>query len=120
MVLPKLVIFDLDGTLAVSKMPMTQEMGHMLTQLLLQTRVAIISGGRYLQFEKQVFPALPDTAQKERLFIFPTSGASYYQYQNGWNPVYAHRLSQEQITLIKHALQTAQKEAGIITEEPFW
>lgn len=120
MSLPKLVIFDLDGTLAVSKMPLTQEMWVLLAALLTKTQVAIISGGRYLQFEKQVFPALPDNTQKEKLFIFPTSGASYYRYEDGWQEVYANRLSREEVQTIKEAIQIAQLQAGVVTEEPFW
>ena len=40
----KLIIFDLDGTLAESKQPITSEMATHLAQLLAYTKVAVQSG----------------------------------------------------------------------------
>lgn len=52
--IPPLVFFDLDGTLAQSKQPLTESMAQLLSQLLHVTRVAIISGGALPQFLSQV------------------------------------------------------------------
>jgi len=54
----KLIIFDLDGTLAESKQPMDVEMAGLLARLLEKKKVAVISGGSFKQFEKQFLPAL--------------------------------------------------------------
>lgn len=117
MKLPQLIIFDLDGTLAISKSPLTHEMCEFLARLLLKTKVAIITGGRYAQFVEQVFSMLPAETHKDALFIFPTSGASYYRFQeNNWEEVYANRLSSEEVSVIKKALLVAQEKAGVITE----
>jgi phosphomannomutase len=43
----KLIVFDLDGTLAESKSPLDTEMAALLTSLLATVKVAIISGGNY-------------------------------------------------------------------------
>lgn len=121
MKLPQLVIFDLDGTLAVSKSPLTHDMWGLLARLLEKTKVAIITGGRYAQFIEQVFSMLPAEADKNNLFIFPTSGASYYRFlQNEWQEIYANRLSSADVSSIKKALLIAQEKAGVITEWPFW
>lgn len=121
MKLPKLIIFDLDGTLAVSKSPITQEMWLLLADLLSKTEVAIITWGRYLQFEKQVFPFLPENTNYSRLSIFPTSWSSYYAYNGSdWQKIYAHNLSSYQVSEIIEALKISQEKAGIITEKPFW
>ncbi len=117
MSLPKLIIFDLDGTLAVSKTPLTTEMGELLAQLLQKTQVAIITGGCYTQFVQQVFSMLPAETTREKLAIFPTSGASYYRFSDdAWQEVYAYRLSSEEVASIKKALLVAQEKAGVITE----
>lgn len=50
----KLIVFDLDGTLAESKSPLDVEMATLLGTLLSLVKVAIISGGDWPQFEKQV------------------------------------------------------------------
>ena len=50
----QLVAFDLDGTLAESKQPLGEPMGEALADLLDVAHVAVISGGDWPQFDKQV------------------------------------------------------------------
>ena len=54
----KLIAFDLDDTLAVTKSPMTDKMGVLLVQLLEKYEVCIISGGKFEQFQMQVVDRL--------------------------------------------------------------
>ena len=54
-----LLAFDLDGTLAESKSAIDAEMGADLAALLAVAKVAIISGGAWPQFTKQVVERLP-------------------------------------------------------------
>lgn len=54
----KLIVFDLDGTLAESKSPLDAEMAELLASLLEIVKVAIISGGAWPQFEKQLLAKL--------------------------------------------------------------
>lgn len=54
----KLVVFDLDGTLAPSKSVIDPEMSDLLSQLLKKKKVAIISGGALKQFESQFLSSL--------------------------------------------------------------
>ena len=55
----KLIVFDLDGTLAESKSSLDAEMSTLLHDLLGVVKVAVISGGDWPQFEKQVLSHLP-------------------------------------------------------------
>jgi hydroxymethylpyrimidine pyrophosphatase-like HAD family hydrolase len=48
----RLIVFDLDGTLAVSKSPLDAEMATLLGAILGIVKVAVISGGNWPQFEK--------------------------------------------------------------------
>ncbi len=57
----KLIVFDLDGTLAESKSPLDAEMSKLLGVLLGIVKVAVISGGNWPQFEKQVLANLPQS-----------------------------------------------------------
>ena len=87
----KLVIFDVDGTLTASKTEMDKEMARLIKNLLEKKMVAIISGGKYEQFQKQLLSKLELSSETSKnLFLFPTSGASFYCY-NGkdWEQVYA-------------------------------
>ena len=46
----KLIVFDLDGTLAESKASLDAEMAALLNRLLEIVKVAVISGGDWPQF----------------------------------------------------------------------
>lgn len=104
----KLIIFDLDGTLAASKQAMSVAMGDALFQLLSQTKVAVISGGDFPQFENQFVKALPTSASGFRdLYLLPTSGTRLYSWQNGWKERYREDLAPEEKARIKSVLQAA-------------
>lgn len=111
----KLIIFDLDGTLAESKQPITPAMAELLARLLEKARVAIISGGALSQFLKQVVAMLPPDARLTRLYILPTSGAALYEFQNDdWKKIYEERLSEHDKDVIEEAMRVVAKETGII------
>lgn len=77
----KLIAFDLDGTLAVSKSPLDGEMAELLTSLLGIVKVAVISGGAWPQFEKQVLAKLPPHARLEQLSILPERGGFHHYFR---------------------------------------
>ena len=89
----KLIIFDLDGTLSESKSSLDAEMSALLQDLLERVKVAVISGGDWPQFEKQLLANLPMNDQLENLFILPTCGTKFYKYSDGWKKIYAEDLS---------------------------
>ncbi len=108
----KLIIFDLDGTLAPSKGTIDTEMGTLLTALLAVVKVAIISGGGWAQFETQVLGRLPSDAHIGNLSILPTSGTIFYQYKDGWHKLYSEDLSDAQKQKIISAMNAAVASSG--------
>ena len=56
----KLIVFDLDGTLAESKSTLDAEMATLLGRLLRTIQFVIISGGDWPQFDAQVLSKLAD------------------------------------------------------------
>src|SRR5580704_11179285 len=108
----KLIVFDLDGTLAPSKGMIDAEMGTLFTALLEVVQVAIISGGSWDQFETQVIARLPQDARFGNLSILPTSGTTFYQYKDGWQKLYSEDLSDAQKQRIIAALNAAVESAG--------
>ena len=76
----KLVVFDLDGTLAESKASIDAEMAALLSSLLACAKVAVISGGNWPQFQKQVLAHLPHDEHLKNLSLLPTCGTKFYRY----------------------------------------
>jgi hydroxymethylpyrimidine pyrophosphatase-like HAD family hydrolase len=84
----RLVIFDLDGTLAESKSSLDAEMTTLLSVLLGIVKVAVISGGNWPQFEKQVLANLPHDERLKNLSLLPTCGTKFYGYDSSWKILY--------------------------------
>jgi HAD superfamily hydrolase (TIGR01484 family) len=113
----KLIVFDLDGTLAPSKSSIDVEMSTLLHQLLVIVRVAVISGGAWLQFEKQVLSNLPQDECLSRLSILPTCGTQFFQYTGQWNRLYAEVFTATEKEKIVGSLNKAIAAAGFPTGE---
>ncbi len=111
---PRLVAFDLDGTLAESKQRLTAEMGELISQLLKKTSVAIMSGAGFPQFESQFFPALSPDAKLENLYIFPDNAAQCFVYRNSeWRAQYDNAFTPKEKAHILECLDEALKETGL-------
>ena len=90
----KLIVFDLDGTLAVSKSSLDAEMAGLLSSLLDIVKVAVISGGAWSQFEAQILANLPhDELLLRSLSMLPTCGTKFYQYDHEWKLLYAENFT---------------------------
>jgi HAD superfamily hydrolase (TIGR01484 family) len=111
-----LVIFDLDGTLALSKSSLDAEMAALLNRLLGTVAVAIISGGAWAQFEKQVLAFLPHSERLNRLSLLPTCGTKYYRYDGVWKKLYSEDFSGEEKKTIIDAINKAVAETGFKAE----
>jgi phosphomannomutase len=118
----KVLAFDLDDTLAVTKSPISDEMSELLGEVLEHFEVCIISGGRFEQFEQQVIERLHVNPHiLNRLHIMPTCGTRYYRYDElagEWKLQYAEDLSDDQKQLIKDVLEKSAKELGYWEEIP--
>ena len=78
----RLIVYDLDGTLAESKSSVDAEMAGLLHDLLGVVKVAVISGGDWPQFEKQVLKHLPKGKILQNLTILPTCVTNFYLSSN--------------------------------------
>lgn len=107
----KLIIFDLDGTLAKSKSPIDKEMAVLLSNLLEVARVSIISGGNWPQFEKQVLDRLPKKTILKKLSILPTCGTKFYQFEKDWEQLYAENFTDEERKKILDSLHRVIEKA---------
>ena len=114
----RLVAFDLDGTLAESKQPLQDSMGEALADLLGVADVAVISGGDWPQFDKQVASRLPARANLSRLWLQPTTGTKLFIHRDGsWTPVYAELFDDAQKATILRAFDEALVATGFVPEQ---
>jgi HAD superfamily hydrolase (TIGR01484 family) len=113
----KLIVFDLDGTLAESKSALDGEMSTLLSSLLGIVKVAVISGGNWLQFETQLLSNFPQDEQLRNLYLLPTCGTKFFKYESGWKPLYSEDFTNEEKTKIISSLKQAIGLLEFKTEE---
>jgi phosphomannomutase len=107
----KLIVFDLDGTLAESKSSVDLEMSGLLHDLLGVVKVAVISGGDWPQFEKQLLSNLPHDELLLNLSLLPTSGTKFFRYSDNWKELYSEDLTANEKDKIAGALNKAVSES---------
>jgi len=108
----KLIVFDLDGTLAPSKSPVDGEVAALLYDLLGILRVAVISGGAWPQFEKQLLSNLSHDGRLGNLSLLPTCGTKFFTYTKDWNEIYSEDFKAEEKKRIIGSLHQAIEQAG--------
>jgi HAD superfamily hydrolase (TIGR01484 family) len=109
----RLMVFDLDGTLAKSKSPLEADMAAHLETLMTVMQVAVISGGAWPQFEKQLLSNLPQDDRLKRLSLLPTSGTQFLRYNGQWTQLYAENFTPEDRARIIAALSKALDQSGL-------
>jgi len=119
----KVLAFDLDDTLAISKSPMNDRMADVFGKMLDYYDLCIISGGKFEQFRKQVIDRLEvGPAQLRRLHLMPTCGTRYYRFDEvttEWVQRYAEDLEPAEKKKIIAACEVSAKELGMWPENPY-
>lgn len=113
----KVIAFDLDDTLAVSKSPISDRMSELLAELLGKYEVCVISGGKFEQFKIQITERLEVNPELLRKFhMMPTCGTRYYRYDevnDSWALQYAEDLTSEQKKRIISVLEEEAKKIDL-------
>jgi phosphomannomutase len=112
----KLIVFDLDGTLAPSKAALGTDMSALLHDLLGIVKVAVISGGDWPQFQKQLLSNLPQDKRLVNLSVLPTCGTKFFQYSGEWKKLYSEDFTAKEKEQITSSLQKAFGESGFKVE----
>ena len=113
----KLIVFDLDGTLAESKASLDTEMATLLRNLLGIVKVSVISGGDWPQFEKQVLSKLSQGERLKNLSILPICGTKFYQYAGDWKKIYSEDFTEDEKGEIISSLKQALGSSGFKIEK---
>ena len=115
----RLIVFDLDGTLAESKSPVDLEVLTLLNELLGIVKVAVISGGDWPQFEKQLLSDLPSDECLSNLFLLPTCGTKFFLFDGVWRKLYSEDFLPMEKTRIMKSLKNAVSSSGLKVENPW-
>lgn len=110
----QLIVFDLDGTLAESKSDLDEEMVTLLDSLLRVAKVAIISGGDWPQFEKQILSHTFAADGLVHLSLLPACGTKFYSYKSNWVPIYSEDLTVAEKKGIISSLRIASELLGFV------
>jgi phosphomannomutase len=113
----KLIVYDLDGTLAESKSSLDAEMAALLHDLLGVAKVAVISGGGWPQFEMQLLSHLPHDERLLHLSLLPTCGTKFFQYNGDWKLLYSEDLTPGEKEKITSSLNEAVAAGGFKPEK---
>ncbi len=114
----RVVAFDLDGTLAESKQPMTPAMAELLLKLPV---VAVLSGASWEQFTSQFLSAFPAGTDFSKFYLFPDNAAQCFIFKNGaWEEFYNFTFSTTEVAEIKTAFANAIIESGLTQPPQLW
>lgn len=117
----KLVIFDLDGTLAPSKQPMKPNMAKLFSLLVQRIQVAVISGGGFVQFQTQFLTSLPPGMKGfTNLYLLPTSGTKMLIWQGSWVEKYSEALTKQEKDNITAIFNEALKLGGYVRPDKMY
>lgn len=130
----KLIAFDQDDTINITKLPIDDEMAELLSQLLDRFKVCIISGTNWEVMKKNdidTLSKLRHNSNFKNYYFMPTTGTQYWYYkgidaepeegevyEDGWIREYAHFLKDEQVELITKSLEHAAKSLGYWCSNP--
>lgn len=118
----KILAFDSDDTIVVSKMAATERMARLLADAMRYYDVCIISG---TGFDETIYPNTVkqieqiDGVDLARLHIMPTCGTRYYRYQdNEWKLQYNEDLTEEQKERIFEAIEVSARKLDMWIDNP--
>lgn len=118
----KILAFDSDDTLVLSKSSLSPRMAQLLAGILKLYEVCIISG---TGFDQTLYPNLIRPLSEisgvdlSRLHVMPTCGTRYYRFvDNEWMLQYQEDLTAEQKERIIRAIEDSAKKLGMWVDNP--
>ena len=105
----KIIAFDVDSTLSLSRSPVDSEMAELLKELLQIKKVAIITGGAFSDIKRQILDKIGENeARNKNLILLPTNGGGLWVFNEKWTELSSHKLKPEEkeeiIKVIKEVL----------------
>lgn len=112
----KLILFDLDGTLTESRLPISKESAQLFKWLLGNYYVGVVSGCPIDQMKYQLDSVL-SSDKLDKLYLFPSTATCLYAYNKEWTCIYKDVFSKELNNKIKQTLLEVCKD--VIIDKPY-
>ena len=109
----KVFAFDIDNTLTSSRGQLSEEHAKILESVLESRFVVILTGGSYAHIEEQVLSTLSGFCAKEKIIIYPSSGAACFTLNHTGRKTerYSYKLTpQENDRIVRSLKQVLQNE----------
>lgn len=103
----KVFAFDIDNTLTQSRGQLTEDHAKILETVLETRSIAILTGGSYDHINEQVLSVLSGFCPKEKIIVFPSSGATCIALDHTGKPTqhYSYTLTSKEVESIVSALR---------------
>ncbi|MEI6304888.1 MAG: HAD-IIB family hydrolase [Candidatus Taylorbacteria bacterium] len=109
----KVVIFSFNGTLVPNGGVLDAEMAELLTKLLVERKVVIISGCGFPKIETQFLNSFRTNANiLTNLLILPSSASKMLTWKGAWTEVYTEHIAAKSKEEIFVSLNTALRKLG--------
>jgi len=116
----KMIAFDIDGTLALSRSPLDEKMAGMIKELLDKVLVSLITGAKLEQIQYQVIDKLPLNSNLLNLHLMPTCGTKYFTFLNNeLVNVYEKNIPKNLRKDVIRSLEIESKKLGFWEENPY-
>ena len=113
----KIIAFDVDGTLSLSRSKIDLEMASLLIKLLETKKVAIITGGAFADINKQILAGIGVNNELNRnLTLLPTNGGGLWTFEGEWKEISSHKLTPDEKWKIVTAIKEVVNKKEIIND----
>lgn len=118
----KMIVFDMDWTLTLSRGDMQPSMIPLFKELLKKYKVWVISWWDFVQFQIQILNFIwNDEELLKNLYICPTCSTKMYLYKNNnWEKSYSLDFTNEEKKHIISVLENAILELWLKPEKTYW
>jgi hypothetical protein len=115
----KLIAFDVDGTLSLSRSKIDSEIAELLKKLLSTKQVAIITGGAFADIEKQILSEIGlNNKLNKNLTLLPTNGGGLYIFNNKWEKISGYKLTIDEKEKIINAIKETEQQNPELCTDP--
>ncbi|MEI8327997.1 MAG: HAD-IIB family hydrolase [Candidatus Taylorbacteria bacterium] len=109
----QIFLFSLNGTLASDGLPVEKDIANLLSRLLDNKKLAIISGCGLARIETQLLNSFDITQGRfSNLYILPASGSKMLHWKGSWTEVYSEHLASRQKEDVMVALNASLRKLG--------